>query len=184
MINGPCLRESTERLNVSPQIMTDFEKVWAENGHRQNPRYWQLVDGEDRRLPVPVFERLMPRNSVKHSLSLPLNPLFGGPTSRHDDQQQQGSAKSRTQHFADRQPRRNDWRSAVRTLFTTRALPRLRWFLPPANSSRNWASSAKSVAEYVECLAGVIKIDGCRKGLLDVGIERVQIVDSGADFNA
>jgi SAM-dependent methyltransferase len=48
--------------------------------------------------------------------------------------------------------------------------------LPPA--------IAQSMAAYVGCIAGAIKIDDYRKGLLDAGFEHVEIVDSGADLNA
>ncbi len=43
---------------------------------------------------------------------------------------------------------------------------------------------AKSVAAYVGCIAGAIQIDDYRAGLLAVGFEHVEIVDSGADLNA
>jgi hypothetical protein len=48
--------------------------------------------------------------------------------------------------------------------------------LPPA--------VAESMAAYVGCIAGAIKIDDYRKGLLNAGFEHVEIVDSGADLNA
>jgi SAM-dependent methyltransferase len=48
--------------------------------------------------------------------------------------------------------------------------------LPPA--------IAKSLAAYVGCISGAIKIDEYREGLLAAGFEHVQIVDSGADLNA
>jgi SAM-dependent methyltransferase len=48
--------------------------------------------------------------------------------------------------------------------------------LPPA--------IAQSMAAYVGCIAGAIKVDGYREGLLAAGFEHVQIVDSGADLNA
>jgi arsenite methyltransferase len=43
---------------------------------------------------------------------------------------------------------------------------------------------AKSVAAYVGCIAGAIRIDDYRNGLLAAGFEHVEIVDSGADLNA
>src|ERR1700739_4271504 len=43
---------------------------------------------------------------------------------------------------------------------------------------------SESLAAYVGCIAGAIKIDEYRKGLLDAGFEHVEIVDSGADLNA
>jgi arsenite methyltransferase len=43
---------------------------------------------------------------------------------------------------------------------------------------------ARSVAAYVGCIAGAIKIDDYRAGLLATGFEHVEIVDSGADLNA
>ncbi len=43
---------------------------------------------------------------------------------------------------------------------------------------------AKSVAAYVGCIAGAIRIDDYRSGLLAAGFEHVEIVDSGADLNA
>ena len=48
--------------------------------------------------------------------------------------------------------------------------------LPPA--------VAVSMAAYVGCIAGAIRIDDYREGLLAVGFEHVEIVDSGADLNA
>jgi arsenite methyltransferase len=48
--------------------------------------------------------------------------------------------------------------------------------LPPA--------VAQSMAAYVGCIGGAIKIDDYRDGLLAVGFEHVEIVDSGADLNA
>jgi arsenite methyltransferase len=41
-----------------------------------------------------------------------------------------------------------------------------------------------SLAAYVGCIAGAIKIDEYRAGLLAAGFEHVEIVDSGADLNA
>ena len=43
---------------------------------------------------------------------------------------------------------------------------------------------SKSVAAYVGCIAGAIRIDDYRSGLLAAGFEHVEIVDSGADLNA
>jgi SAM-dependent methyltransferase len=43
---------------------------------------------------------------------------------------------------------------------------------------------ARSMAAYVGCIAGAIKIDDYRAGLLSAGFEHVEIVDSGADLNA
>ncbi len=43
---------------------------------------------------------------------------------------------------------------------------------------------AQSVAAYVGCIAGAIKIDDYREGLMVAGFEHVEIVDSGADLNA
>jgi len=43
---------------------------------------------------------------------------------------------------------------------------------------------AQSMAAYVGCIAGAIKIDDYREGLLAAGFEHVEIVDSGADLNA
>ena len=43
---------------------------------------------------------------------------------------------------------------------------------------------AKNVAAYVGCIAGAIRIDDYRSGLLAAGFEHVEIVDSGADLNA
>jgi SAM-dependent methyltransferase len=43
---------------------------------------------------------------------------------------------------------------------------------------------ARSMAAYVGCIAGAIKIDEYRDGLLAAGFEHVEIVDSGADLNA
>jgi arsenite methyltransferase len=43
---------------------------------------------------------------------------------------------------------------------------------------------ARSMAAYVGCIAGAIKIDAYRAGLLAAGFEHVEIVDSGADLNA
>jgi arsenite methyltransferase len=43
---------------------------------------------------------------------------------------------------------------------------------------------AKSVAAYVGCIAGAIRIEDYRNGLLAAGFEHVEIVDSGADLNA
>jgi hypothetical protein len=43
---------------------------------------------------------------------------------------------------------------------------------------------ARSMAAYVGCIAGAIKIDDYKSGLLAAGFEHVQILDSGADLNA
>ena len=43
---------------------------------------------------------------------------------------------------------------------------------------------ARSIAAYVGCIAGAIRIDDYRAGLLAAGFEHVEIVDSGADLNA
>lgn len=43
---------------------------------------------------------------------------------------------------------------------------------------------AESIAAYVGCIAGAIRIDDYRDGLLAAGFEHVEIVDSGADLNA
>jgi arsenite methyltransferase len=43
---------------------------------------------------------------------------------------------------------------------------------------------AKSVAAYVGCIAGAIRIEDYRTGLLAAGFEHVEIVDSGRDLNA
>lgn len=43
---------------------------------------------------------------------------------------------------------------------------------------------ARSMAAYVGCIAGAIKIEDYRAGLLAAGFEHVEIVDSGADLNA
>ena len=43
---------------------------------------------------------------------------------------------------------------------------------------------ARCMAAYVGCIAGAIKIDDYRAGLLAAGFEHVEIVDSGADLNA
>jgi arsenite methyltransferase len=43
---------------------------------------------------------------------------------------------------------------------------------------------ARSMAAYVGCIAGAIRIDDYRSGLLAAGFEHVEIVDSGADLNA
>lgn len=48
--------------------------------------------------------------------------------------------------------------------------------LPPA--------VARSMAAYVGCIAGAIRIDDYREGLLAAGFEHVEIVDSGADLNS
>jgi arsenite methyltransferase len=43
---------------------------------------------------------------------------------------------------------------------------------------------ARSMAAYVGCIGGAIKIEDYRAGLLAAGFEHVEIVDSGADLNA
>ena len=43
---------------------------------------------------------------------------------------------------------------------------------------------AKSMAAYVGCIAGAIRIEDYRAGLLAAGFEHVEVVDSGADLNA
>lgn len=43
---------------------------------------------------------------------------------------------------------------------------------------------ARSMAAYVGCIAGAIKIEDYRAGLLTAGFEHVEIVDSEADLNA
>jgi SAM-dependent methyltransferase len=43
---------------------------------------------------------------------------------------------------------------------------------------------AESLAAYVGCIAGAIRIDDYRQGLIAAGFEHVEIVDSGADLNA
>ena len=43
---------------------------------------------------------------------------------------------------------------------------------------------AKSMAAYVGCIGGAIKMDEYRDGLLAAGFEHVEIVDSGSDLNA
>jgi arsenite methyltransferase len=43
---------------------------------------------------------------------------------------------------------------------------------------------AQSLAAYVGCIAGAIRIEDYRQGLLDAGFKHVEIVDSGADLNA
>lgn len=48
--------------------------------------------------------------------------------------------------------------------------------LPPA--------IAESLAAYVGCIAGAIKIDDYRQGLRAAGFEHVEVIDSGADLNA
>jgi arsenite methyltransferase len=46
------------------------------------------------------------------------------------------------------------------------------------------AAVAESMAAYVGCIGGAIKIDDYREWLLAAGFEHVEIVDSGADLNA
>jgi arsenite methyltransferase len=43
---------------------------------------------------------------------------------------------------------------------------------------------AQSMAAYVGCIAGAIKIEDYKSGLIAAGFEHVEIVDSGADLNA
>ena len=43
---------------------------------------------------------------------------------------------------------------------------------------------SRSIAAYVGCIAGAIRIDDYRAGLLAAGFQHVEIVDSGADLNA
>jgi arsenite methyltransferase len=43
---------------------------------------------------------------------------------------------------------------------------------------------ATSMAAYVGCIAGAIRIEDYRQGLLDAGFKYVEIVDSGKDLNA
>ena len=43
---------------------------------------------------------------------------------------------------------------------------------------------AHSMAAYVGCIGGAIRMDDYRSGLLAAGFEHVEIVDSGADLNA
>jgi arsenite methyltransferase len=43
---------------------------------------------------------------------------------------------------------------------------------------------ARSMAAYVGCIAGAIRIDGYKDGLLAAGFEHVEIMDTGADLNA
>jgi len=43
---------------------------------------------------------------------------------------------------------------------------------------------AQSMAAYVGCIAGALKIDDYKSGLVAAGFEHVEIVDSGADLNA
>jgi arsenite methyltransferase len=43
---------------------------------------------------------------------------------------------------------------------------------------------AQSMAAYVGCIAGAIRIDDYRDGLLAAGFEHVEILDSGSDLNA
>ncbi|MCL2660142.1 MAG: arsenite methyltransferase, partial [Acidobacteriaceae bacterium] len=43
---------------------------------------------------------------------------------------------------------------------------------------------ARSMAAYVGCIAGAIRIEDYRAGLLAAGFEHVEIVDTGADLNA
>ena len=46
------------------------------------------------------------------------------------------------------------------------------------------AAIANSLAAYVGCIGGAIRIDRYREGLMAAGFQHVEIVDSGADLNA
>lgn len=46
------------------------------------------------------------------------------------------------------------------------------------------AAVARSMAAYVGCIAGAIRIEEYRNGLLAAGFEHVEIMDSGSDLNA
>jgi SAM-dependent methyltransferase len=43
---------------------------------------------------------------------------------------------------------------------------------------------AQSMAAYVGCIAGALRIEEYREGLLSAGFEQVEIVDSGKDLNS
>ena len=43
---------------------------------------------------------------------------------------------------------------------------------------------ASSMAAYVGCIAGAIRIEDYRSGLIEAGFQHVEIVDTGADLNA
>ena len=43
---------------------------------------------------------------------------------------------------------------------------------------------AQSLAAYVGCIAGAIRIDDYKSGLMAAGFANVEIVDTGADLNA
>jgi len=43
---------------------------------------------------------------------------------------------------------------------------------------------AQSLAAYIGCIAGAIRVEDYREGLLAAGFEHVEIVDSGTDLNA
>ena len=43
---------------------------------------------------------------------------------------------------------------------------------------------SSSLAAYVGCIAGAIRIEDYQQGLLDAGFKYVEIVDGGADLNA
>ena len=43
---------------------------------------------------------------------------------------------------------------------------------------------ANNIAAYVGCIAGAIRIEDYRNGLLDAGFQHVEIIDSGSDLNA
>ena len=46
------------------------------------------------------------------------------------------------------------------------------------------AAISRSMAAYVGCISGAIRIEDYRAGLVSAGFEHVEIVDSGADLNA
>lgn len=46
------------------------------------------------------------------------------------------------------------------------------------------AEIASSLAAYVGCIAGAIRIEEYRSGLIEAGFQYVEVVDSGADLNA
>jgi len=48
----------------------------------------------------------------------------------------------------------------------------------------SFGAVAESMAAYVGCIAGAIRIEEYRAGLLVAGFEHVEIVDSGKDLNA
>ena len=75
----------------------------------------------------------------------------------------------------------------ARRLPRDRPCPQARW---PCCRERHRAQSRaarshrQSIAAYVGCIAGAIRIEDYRAGLLAAGFEHVEIVDSGADLNA